>query len=181
MTFWGFFFKCFPQQVIPQLNVPWQLRLLQSWFHRNLCFSNLFRLGTNIQSTVLGLPWWSSGLDSMLPLQGAWVQSLVRELRSFRPCRISPPPQKKKVCASGLQSDYVACRFTLAGYVCFLSVSAKSSFMECGMVRAKIFLKKLHWLTRNCSYVTVMAINIDFPHPTRTHKCGLGCTLVYCC
>ena len=22
----------------------------------------------------MGLPWWSSGLDSVLPVQGAWVQ-----------------------------------------------------------------------------------------------------------
>ena len=26
-----------------------------------------------------GLTWWSSGQDSTLPRQGAWVQSLVRE------------------------------------------------------------------------------------------------------
>ena len=30
----------------------------------------------------MGLPWWFSGLDSVLPMQGAWVQR--------------PPPQKKK-------------------------------------------------------------------------------------
>ena len=30
----------------------------------------------------LGLPSWSSVQDSMLPPQGAWVRSLVRELRS---------------------------------------------------------------------------------------------------
>ena len=30
------------------------------------------------------LPWWSSGWDSVLPMQGAWVWSLVRELN---PCR----------------------------------------------------------------------------------------------
>ena len=29
----------------------------------------------------MGLPWWSSGYDFMLPLQGAQVQSLVGELR----------------------------------------------------------------------------------------------------
>ena len=29
---------------------------------------------------MVGIPWWSSDLDSMLPLQGTWVQSLVREL-----------------------------------------------------------------------------------------------------
>ena len=34
----------------------------------------------------MGLPWWSSGKDSTLPLQGAWVQSLVGELRSRKPC-----------------------------------------------------------------------------------------------
>ena len=28
----------------------------------------------------LGLPWWFSGYDLALPTQGAWVQSLVKEL-----------------------------------------------------------------------------------------------------
>ena len=38
----------------------------------------------SVRSTfrVLGLPWWSSGEDSVLPRQGAWVCSLIRELRS---------------------------------------------------------------------------------------------------
>ena len=31
-----------------------------------------------------GLPWWSSGEDSELSAAGAWVPSLVRELRSPR-------------------------------------------------------------------------------------------------
>ena len=31
--------------------------------------------------SALGIPWWSSGWDSVLPLQGAWVQSVIRELR----------------------------------------------------------------------------------------------------
>ena len=29
---------------------------------------------------MLGLPWWSSGWDSALPMQGAWVRSLDKEL-----------------------------------------------------------------------------------------------------
>ena len=33
-----------------------------------------------------GTSWWSSGQDSVLPLQGTWVQSLVRELRPCMPC-----------------------------------------------------------------------------------------------
>ena len=28
----------------------------------------------------VGIPWWSSDWDSELPMQGAWVRSLVREL-----------------------------------------------------------------------------------------------------
>ena len=28
----------------------------------------------------MGPPWWSSDQDSMLSMQGAWTQSLVREL-----------------------------------------------------------------------------------------------------
>ena len=39
-----------------------------------------------LKRTILGLPWQSNGLDSVLPLQGAWVQSLVRELRFCKPC-----------------------------------------------------------------------------------------------
>jgi len=31
------------------------------------------------QMHLLGLPWWSSDLDSLLPRQGAQVQSLIRE------------------------------------------------------------------------------------------------------
>ena len=39
---------------------------------------------------VQGLPWWSSGEDigSGLPMQGAWVLSLDRELRSHMPCGV---------------------------------------------------------------------------------------------
>ena len=28
----------------------------------------------------MGRPWWSGSEDSMFPMQGTWVQSLVREL-----------------------------------------------------------------------------------------------------
>ena len=34
------------------------------------------------KSRKKGLPWWSSGQDSVLPLPRAWVQSLVGELRT---------------------------------------------------------------------------------------------------
>ena len=33
----------------------------------------------------LGLPWQPSGEDSMLPMQGMWVQSVIRELSSHMP------------------------------------------------------------------------------------------------
>ena len=33
----------------------------------------------------VGLPWWSSGSDSALLLQGAWVQSLFGEVGSCMP------------------------------------------------------------------------------------------------
>ena len=48
-----------------------------------------------------GLPWWSIGWNSELPLQGAQVRSLIRELESYmwytvQPKKVQPPPQKKK-------------------------------------------------------------------------------------
>ena len=35
-----------------------------------------------LQRPLRGLPWWSNGYNSVLPTQGAWIRSLVRELRS---------------------------------------------------------------------------------------------------
>ena len=32
-----------------------------------------------------GIPWWSNGSDFTFSLPGAWVQSLVEELRSHKP------------------------------------------------------------------------------------------------
>ena len=43
-----------------------------------------------------GIPWQSSGQDSVLPLQGAWVQSLVGELRSHMPRSAAKTKNKKK-------------------------------------------------------------------------------------
>ena len=42
-------------------------------------------ISTTIKSNIQGLPWCSSGEDSILPMQDAWVLSLVRELRSHMP------------------------------------------------------------------------------------------------
>ena len=44
---------------------------------------------------LLGLFWWSSGLDSVLPVWGPWVQSLVGKLRSNMPGAVQPKKKKK--------------------------------------------------------------------------------------
>ena len=44
-----------------------------------------YKGGTDLKKGHLGLAWWSSGLDSALPMQEAQVQSLVGELRSHMP------------------------------------------------------------------------------------------------
>ena len=38
---------------------------------------------------LLGIPWWPSGQDSALPLQGAQVRSMVGELRSHVLCSVA--------------------------------------------------------------------------------------------
>ena len=50
-----------------------------------------------LKITLVGSPWRSSGQESVLPLQGAWVQSLVRELRS----RMLHGMAKKKKSSEG--------------------------------------------------------------------------------
>ena len=52
----------------------------------------------------LGLPWQSSGSDSVLPMQGAWVRSLVRE-QSFH--MLCSTEKKKKLSNT---TCYVICK-----------------------------------------------------------------------
>ena len=40
---------------------------------------------------------WSSGYSSVLPIQGTWVQSLVRELRAHMPCGVAKIKGKKRL------------------------------------------------------------------------------------
>ena len=42
--------------------------------------SNSFINDVLLKDCLWGLPWWSSGYDSALPMQGAWVRFLAREL-----------------------------------------------------------------------------------------------------
>ena len=42
-----------------------------------------------------GIPWWCSGQKFELPLQGPWVQSLVGELRSRKPCGTAKKKEKR--------------------------------------------------------------------------------------
>ena len=45
-----------------------------------MSFNSQIRISGAKVNKVQGLPWWSSGQDFMLPVQGAQVQFLVREL-----------------------------------------------------------------------------------------------------
>ena len=47
-------------------------------------------------SEVQGLPWQSTGWNYILPLHGSWVQSLVRELRSYMQLGAAETKQNKK-------------------------------------------------------------------------------------
>ena len=49
-----------------------------------------------MKETEEGLPWWTSGKDPVLPMQGAQVRSLVKELRSHISCSMAKKKKKKK-------------------------------------------------------------------------------------
>ena len=49
-----------------------------------------------MKETGEGLPWWPSGKDPVLPMQGAQVRSLVKELRSHISCSMAKKKKKKK-------------------------------------------------------------------------------------
>ena len=44
--------------------------------------------------TRRGLPWRSRGYDSAPPMQGAWVPSLIAELRTYMPRGMAKKTQK---------------------------------------------------------------------------------------
>ena len=48
------------------------------------------------ENSGLGLLWWSSAWDCMLPMQEAQVQSLVGELRSHMPCCVAKKKKKEE-------------------------------------------------------------------------------------
>ena len=50
--------------------------------HMNRCSVLLVIRNFQIKTARQEIPWWSSGYDSGLPMYGAWVQSLLGELRA---------------------------------------------------------------------------------------------------
>ena len=46
--------------------------------------------------SIMGLPWWSSGENSVLLMQEVQVQFLVRELRSHMPLGMTKKKKKDK-------------------------------------------------------------------------------------
>ena len=61
---------------------------------KRLSSSSSNRIHLFKKHSSLGLPWQSSGSDSALPMQGEWIQSLVRELSFHMPCSTA---KKKKL------------------------------------------------------------------------------------
>ena len=55
------------------------------------------QLNKRIKNSIKGLLWWFSGWDSKLPMQKMWVQFLVRELGSYKPCSTVRKKKKKKL------------------------------------------------------------------------------------
>ena len=51
----------------------------------------------SIQMNKQGIPWWSSGQDSVLPLQWSEVQSLAGELISPKPCSTTEKGKKEQI------------------------------------------------------------------------------------
>ena len=55
----------------------------------------------------LGLP-WSFRYDSALPLQGPWVRSLIKELRSYMPQSIAKNKNKKHLYTNPLNAQFLS-------------------------------------------------------------------------
>ena len=65
----------------------------------------------SVLNSVLQIPWRSSGLDSMFSLPRAWVQSLVRELRSCQLHGTAKNKKQNKFCFKSSQNTWLAKTF----------------------------------------------------------------------
>ena len=62
-----------------------------------------------------GLPWWPGGYDSVLPMQGTWLWSLVGDLKSRMPCSMarklkkfhSHTARRHETASAQVTNDYV--------------------------------------------------------------------------
>ena len=94
-----------------------------------------------LQEVIMGLPWRSSDWDTAHPMQGPWVQSLVRELRSHMPCGEANKKKSRKR-ESGFEDQQKWC-FGLCMFfpsVC-LQTNQQSEWKLC--TRSKIQRTKL--------------------------------------
>ena len=57
------------------------------------------------QNRVIELPWWSSGWDSTLSVQGAWVRASVRKLGSHMPHSMAKQMSKKQLSSKNSASS----------------------------------------------------------------------------
>ena len=64
---------------------------------------------------VMRIPWCSVGWNSALPLQGAWVQSLVRELTSWVTAQFSSVSQSCLTLCEPMQHTRLPCLSTTPG------------------------------------------------------------------
>ena len=60
-----------------------------------VCSFNIQPLFVHLNFSVQGIPWQTSGWDSVLSLPRAMIQSLAGELRSHKPPMVLP--KKKKI------------------------------------------------------------------------------------
>lgn len=68
-----------PQKIYKTLKVVWELFIIFKYLFE-IYPQNINYQKNRPSNYCLGSSWWSSGWDSMLSMQGAWIWSLIREL-----------------------------------------------------------------------------------------------------
>ena len=111
------------------------------------CTSTILRLervvnGLDAEGGERGLPWWSSGEDPKLLLQGEWVRSLVGELRSYMSRTVARKIKIKKIGGWDYGNNiYMVFKYLSSRY--FLNTRWKVGILQWGNSSDAIWAKCL--------------------------------------
>ena len=120
--------------VLRAMTVLWTMGLSTLLLEKGYTVEAMFKFNLEDEwKLALGIPWWSSGEDSIISLPRAQIQSLVGELRSHKLCGMGEKNLKNWLCSTRKEWKL--------GPLCLLLCVVPSVFPEVVVLRHNLWRK----------------------------------------